>query len=98
MEIYEIPLNVEALFQEVENNDGSMSYRIINYSDGMSMDNFQSMQHFIEHVEIHSDYVDEDSGTQVILIHPEYEKRLVIDAGGLGDFFSHGYECYWEEG
>ncbi|GLI82526.1 hypothetical protein ANABIO32_02130 [Rossellomorea marisflavi] len=97
MEIYETPHNIEELFQEVEDSHGSMSYRIINYTDGMSMDNFQSMQHFIDHVGIHSDHVDEDSGTQVILIHPEYKKRLVIDAGGLGDFFSHGYECYWEE-
>lgn len=33
-----------------------------------------------------------DSNT---LIHSEYDKRIVIDSGGLGDFYSHGFDCSW---
>jgi hypothetical protein len=36
--------------------------------------------------------IEEDNGTQVILKHPNYKYKLCIDSGGLGDFFSHGYD------
>lgn len=97
VEIYDIPGNFTELFNDVEENGGSISYRIINYNEGMDMDNIQSMQHFIDSVGIYDDYIEEDNCTQIILSHPEYLNRIVIDSGGLGDFFSHGFECYWEE-
>lgn len=95
-EIYEIPDNIDDLFKDIENND-EMSYRIINYGSNMSMDNNESMGHFIECVDIHDDFIQEHLGTQITLVHPDYSKRVVIDAGGLGDFFSHGFDCSWHE-
>lgn len=96
-EIYEIPDNIDQLFREVNDSEGDMSYRIINYTEGMSMDNNESMSHFVDCVDIHDDYIEEDLGTQLTLKHPDYDKRIVIDAEGLGDFFSHGFDCSWHE-
>lgn len=96
-EIYEIPDNIANLFKEVNGNGGILSYRIINYTERMSMDNNESMQHFIESVGITTDYIEEDLGTQITLIHPDYDKRIVIDSGGLGDFYSHGFDCSWHD-
>lgn len=94
-EIYEIPDSVDHLFREAHENDGA-SYRIIDYSDGMEMDNIQSMQLFIECVGIDEAFIVEDEGTQIVLEHPDYGASLVIDSGGLGDFFSHGFDCHWD--
>lgn len=96
-EIYEIPDSVTDLFKEVMENDGGMSYRIINYSEGMSMDNNDALVHFVESVDISEEFIEEDLGTQLTLIHPDFEKKIIIDSGGLGDFFSHGFDCYVEE-
>lgn len=96
MTIYEIPDDIDTIFKEVNENDGSMSYRIIDYGDGMSMDNNESMQYFLDCVDVHSDSIEEDLGTQITLSHSAYNKRIIIDSGGLGDFFSHGFDCYWE--
>lgn len=96
VEIYEIPDNFTELFNEVYEN-GSMSYRIIDYNEGMHMDNIQSLRYFLDCVGIYDDYIEEDLGTQVTLSHPEYLDRIVIDSGGLGDFYSHSFECYWRE-
>lgn len=97
MKIYEVPDTISDLFEEVDSDNGYMSYRIINYSDNMSMDNMESMRHFIDCVGINEDFIEEDLGTQVTLKHPDYRKRIIIDSGGLGDFFSHGFNCYWHE-
>lgn len=97
LEIYEVPGSIDELFAEVEENDGSMLYRIINYNDGMEMDNNEAMEHFVETVSISENAIEEDLGTQITIAHPNYEKRIVINSGGLGDFFSHGFECSWEE-
>lgn len=97
LEIYETPDSVHDLFREVEENEGSMSYRIINYCYDMSMDNNESLHHFIDIVGIPSNFIEEDLGTQITLKHPNYNKRIIIDSGGLGDFFSHGFDCYWQE-
>lgn len=91
--IYEVPESIDELFSDVVNNDGYMSYRIMDNGADMSMDNQESLSHFIELVNISDDYIDENLGTQVTLSHPDYDKRIVIDSGGLGDFFSHGFEC-----
>lgn len=95
-EIYEIPDSLLDLFKKVLENDGT-SYRIIDYNDGMSMDNVEAMRHFIDCVEISDDFIEEDFGTQIILKHPDFDKKVVIDSGGLGDFFSHGFDCSWCE-
>lgn len=97
MDVYEVPDDIDSLFNEVNENDGEMFYRIIDYGEGMSMDNNDSMRYFTDCIGIHSDFVEEDLGTQVTLFHPDYNKRVVINAGGLGDFFSHSFECSWHE-
>ena len=84
--IYEIPNSVKEMFEQGEN-----SYRIIDYSI-QEMDNIQSMQYFIEHIGATSDNIEVDDGTQVVIIHPDFGHKLVIDSGGLGDFYSHGYD------
>jgi hypothetical protein len=91
MEIYEIPDSVEEIFSDTLEGEGC-HYRIIDYSEGMDMDNIQSMQYFLEQVDIGEEYIVEDEGTLVILQHPSYDKKVAIHSGGLGDFFSHGFE------
>ncbi|MEE3956192.1 hypothetical protein [Peribacillus frigoritolerans] len=61
------------------------------------MDNNESLTHFIECVVITTDYIQGDLGTKITLIHSEYDKRIVIDSEGLGDFYSHGFDCSWDE-
>ncbi|MET3505478.1 hypothetical protein [Halalkalibacter oceani] len=94
---YAIPSDPDELFNDVERNSGSMSYHIIDYTEGFDMDNIQSLSYFVECVGIHEDSVEEDHGTQIYIRHPAYAKRVVIDSSGLGDFYSHGYECQWED-
>lgn len=84
--IYEIPNSVKEMFEQGEN-----SYRIIDYSI-QEMDNIQSMQHFLDCIGATSDNIETDDGTQVVIIHPDFDHKLVIDSGGLGDFYSHGYD------
>ncbi len=84
--IYEIPNSVKEMFEQGEN-----SYRIIDYSIN-EMDNNQSMQHFLDCICATSENIDTDDGTQVVVKHQDFEHKLVIDSGGLGDFYSHGYD------
>ncbi len=83
---YEVPSSIKELFENKE-----ASYRIIDYTI-QEMDNIESMCYFLEYVGIPAENIEEDSGTQVILKHPEFDYKLVIDSGGLGDFYSHGYD------
>jgi hypothetical protein len=84
--IYEIPNSVKEMFEQGEN-----SYRIIDYSI-QEMDNIQSMQHFLDCTGATTDNIETYDGTQVVVIHPDFDHKLVIDSGGLGDFYSHGYD------
>lgn len=84
--IYEIPSSVKEMFELGEN-----SYRIIDYSI-QDMDNIQSMQYFLECIGASSDNIQIDDGTQVVVVHPDFDHKLVIDSSGLGDFYSHGYD------
>jgi hypothetical protein len=84
--IYEIPTSVKEMFEQGEN-----SYRIIDYSI-QEMDNIQSMQLFLYCIGATTDNIETDDGTQVVIIHPDFDQKLVIDSGGLGDFYSHGYD------
>ena len=90
LEIYEIPNNLTQMFKDFEK--GETSYRIINYDRDMEMDNNQSMNYFIECVGIPEDNIEDDYGTQIVVVHEDYNFRIVIDSGGLGDFFSHGFD------
>jgi len=85
-QIYEIPDSVKELFTQGEN-----SYRIIDY-DEPEMNNNQSMQYFLDCIGATSDNIETDDGTQVIVTHPDFDYKLVIDSGGLGDFYSHGFD------
>jgi phage pi2 protein 07 len=74
--------------------NGETEYR---YFSEESMDNFWSMDWFIKYVGL-SEFIRIHEGTQVIFKHPEYEQALQVDAGGLGDFFSHKFEVSIYEG
>lgn len=84
--IYEIPNSVKEMFEQGEN-----SYRIIDYSI-QEMDNIQSMQYFLDFIGATNDNIETDDVTQVVVVHPDFDYKLVIDSGGLGDFYSHGYD------
>jgi len=73
--IYEIPDSVKEMFEQGEN-----SYRIIDYSIN-EMDNNQSMQYFLDCIGA-SENIDIDDGTQVVVKHPDFDHKLVIDSGG----------------
>ena len=87
METYEVPDDIDDLFKQGEN-----SYKIIDYTPGFDMDNIQSMIYFLDFIEVPAENIETDDGTQVVLKHPGYNYKLVIDSGGLGDFFSHGFD------
>jgi hypothetical protein len=88
MSRYEVPSDIKELFDNKE-----CSYAIVDYGDDMEMDNNESMEYFIS---ILNDYTDdnmvEDNGTMVRLKHPDYDYEIYISSGGLGDFFSHGFD------
>ena len=71
--IYEIPNSVKEMFEQGEN-----SYRIIDYSI-QGMDNIQSMQFFLDCIGATRDNIETDDGTQVVIIHPNFDHKLVID-------------------
>lgn len=83
--IYEIPESVKDLFEK-----GETSYRIIDYTI-QDMNNIESMTYFLECIGATVDNIETDDGTQVVLKHLDYKEKYVIDSGGLGDFYSHGY-------
>ena len=87
MTTYELPDTVKELFEQGENQ-----YRIIDYAPEMEMDNNQSMGYFLDHIGATAYNIKYNDGTQVTLLHEDYEMMYVVDAGGLGDFFSHGFE------
>lgn len=81
---YEIPNSINELFQNKEQH-----YSIIDYNT--EMNNIESMNFFLNKLDIGDSFIVEDNGTQVELKHPDFTYRIIIDAGGLGDFFSHGF-------
>ena len=80
--VNDLPNSLTELFQQKEND-----YRIIDYSN--EMDNIQSTEAFIEHINIHSENIIYDAGTQLVLHHPDFDYLLKMDASG--DFFSHSF-------
>lgn len=55
-------------------------------------DNMHSMSRFVEAVPGLGDKIEVDDGTQVVVTHPDLTKVIVIDAGGLGDFWNSGFD------
>ena len=90
IQIYEIPNSVKELFE-----NGEHCYRIIDYTI-RDMDNIESMQYFLELIGATEDNIEIDDGTQIIMTHPDFNHRLVIDSSGDGDFYSHLYEVSFE--
>jgi hypothetical protein len=84
-----LPNTVYSFFE-----NGETEYR---YFSDESMDNYWSMDWFLKYVGL-SEFIKIHDGTQVIVKHPEYEHALQIDAGGLGDFFSHKFVVSIYEG
>lgn len=81
--MYNIPESVEELF-----SNGNHSYSITDPEQ--SGDNIFSMNLFLDYVGVPSEMIELDDGTQVTLF--DGDRRIVIDAGGLGDFHLHGYD------
>lgn len=85
MSSYDIPDSITDMFR-----NGEASYSIIDYSH--SMDNIESLQYFLDQVGVGSEYIDEHLDTMVVLMHPDFDYKLAIHSGGLGDFYSHGFD------
>lgn len=90
---YNIPDSYNELFNEVSKNVDGIEYTIIDYGDGMGMDNVESLHYFLGMLGLISDNVVEDLGTLVYLKHDEYDFEIAISSSGLGDEFSHLFEC-----
>jgi hypothetical protein len=84
-DIFEIPESIEQLFSRGETN-----YRIISNDKGR--DNIESLQWFLELIGATEWNIVEDLGTQVTIRHMDYPQHMVINSGGLGDFYSHGFD------
>lgn len=82
---YDIPESVSELFA-----NGERSYSIVDY-DIEPMDNIQSMAFFLDEVGVTCEDIAEADGTQVYLKHKDYPYQMCVDAGGLGDFYSHSF-------
>jgi hypothetical protein len=83
-EVWDIPDNYDALVA-----GGDDAYSICGVE---TQDNMDSMRRFVEAVGIPADKIEVDDGTQIIVTHPDPTKMIVIDAGGLGDFFNSGFD------
>lgn len=83
---YDIPESVEELFM-----NGDRSYIIIDY-DIDSMNNVESMNFFLDLINATDDDIVLYDGTQVYLKNAAGTEELKIDAGGLGDFYSHSFD------
>ena len=79
-----LPDTVISLFE-----NGETEYR---YFSEESMDNNDSMSWFVDYVSGLEENIELFDGTQIIVKHPNYEEKLIVDAGGLGDLFSHSFK------
>jgi hypothetical protein len=92
MPIYEIPSSVTDLFEQGEN-----VYRIMDY-EIPGMDNIESLEYFLDQIGATNGDIHEIESTQVVLTHPDFDHMLVVDSGGLGDFYSHRFDVSLYEG
>ncbi len=89
---YDIPESVDELFA-----NGERSYSIIDYTIP-PMDNIQSMEFFLNAIGANNEDIAEVYDTQVYLKHKNYPHQMCINSGGLGDFYSHGFDvCIYNE-
>lgn len=76
-----LPTTIADLF-----DNGETEYRI---TTDHEMDNVQSIRFFLERIGATGANIDSKYDTQVTLVHGS--KYLVVDAGGLGDCYSHKF-------
>ena len=57
----------------------------------INMNNNESMRWFVNYVDISTDNIVEDFGTEIILQHEDFNFKLAVDSHGLGDFYSHAF-------
>ena len=79
----DIPNSIEELF-----SNGNQNYYLSDY-DLQPMDNIESVEYFLEQVGVDNDNIETDYGTYMVLKHPDYDYKLEIQSGGMGDFNSH---------
>jgi hypothetical protein len=79
-----LPNTIISLFE-----NGETEYR---YFSEQSMDNNDSMSWFVDYVSGLEENIELFDGTQIIVKYPNYEEKLIVDAGGLGDLFSHSFK------
>jgi len=87
MSEYNMPESIVDIFEE-----GEGQWTAQDYAPEMEMDNVEAMNWFMEKVGIRDEDCASIEDTQIILKHPEYPHKLCVDSGGLGDFFSHGFD------
>lgn len=89
-----IPYTIKEIFA-----NGDASYELIIH--GEEMDNVEAMSYFKERLGAiqrgnlyeGSFKLEADDGTQICITHPGEFKLAVIDSRGLGDFYSHAFDC-----
>lgn len=84
--IYEIPSSVREMFEQ-----GERSYKIIDYGI-LDMNNNVSLQYFLGCIGAMAENIVHLDGTMVIMTHPDFKHNLEVHSGGLGDFYSHGFD------
>jgi hypothetical protein len=83
----DLPGSIKEIFENKE-----VEYRVDHAYSEPEMDNVESLRWFIDYVDIKADYIEEDGGTQLILTHPDFDFKLVVDSCGGGDMHSHRFE------
>jgi len=68
---------------------GDAKYSILGVE---TTDNMDSMRRFLDAVGVPAEKIEADDGTQVTLTHPDLAKVIIIDSGGLGDFFDSSFD------
>ena len=83
-EEWNLPANYDELVAA-----GETQYSILGV---LTSDNMDSMSRFVDFVEGLASKIEVDDGTQIQVAHPDRAKIIVIDAGGLGDFYDSGFD------
>ena len=84
----ELPGSLREIFENKE-----AIYKLYQDYREPDMDNVESLRWFIECLSIHSDNIESDEGTQVVLSHQDFNYKIVIDSTGAGDTHSHLFEA-----
>ena len=84
---YCLPEDLDELFRT-----GPTQWYAREYVPEMEMDNVQAMAWFMDVVGISDGDCIAIEDTQIVVRSPAHPFTLCIDSGGLGDFFSHGFD------